>query len=214
MTRQVYLVFYGNERWSEITAAEHEAHAEEPVGDHGDDHAIEPLEASVRATGIPAHSEPGPERPGAAGAKSGPHESPPSMTLPLIVLAILAAIGGIINLPFLKQELDFLALWLEPVFETARAASPRDVRPRVRALDGRAGRSRSSASSLGARSYKNGLGAKGEDPVEAKLGGFAKVLANAYYLDIGLARFVSGPVTTMRELARATSSIGGSSTVR
>jgi NADH-quinone oxidoreductase subunit L len=173
MTRQVYLVFYGNERWSEITAAEHEAHAEEPVGVHGEDHddAIEL-------------------------AKSGPHESPPSMTLPLIVLAILAAIGGIINLPFLKQELDFLARWLEPVFETAQQPHPETfalgfVLATVALSVAVVG------IVVGRAFYKSGLGAKGEDPVEARLGGFAKVLANAYYLDIGLARFVSGPVTTM-----------------
>jgi NADH-quinone oxidoreductase subunit L len=197
MTRQVYLVFYGNERWSEFTAAEHEAHAEEPVGVHGAGHedAIEPLEASVGATGIPAHSEPGPERPGAEGAKSGPHESPPSMTLPLIVLAILAAVGGIINLPFLKQELDFLARWLEPVFETAQQPHPETfaigfVLATVALTIAVIG------IVVGRAFYKNGLGANAEDPVEEKLGGFAKVLANAYYLDIGLARFVSGPVTT------------------
>ena len=35
----------------------------------------------------------------------------------------------------------------------------------------------------------------GDDPVVERLGPFAKVLANAYYLDVGLARFVSGPLT-------------------
>jgi NADH-quinone oxidoreductase subunit L len=35
------------------------------------------------------------------------------MALPLVVLAFLAAVGGIINLPFGK--LDFLERWLEPV---------------------------------------------------------------------------------------------------
>src|SRR4029077_8623088 len=33
------------------------------------------------------------------------------------------------------------------------------------------------------------------DPTVERLGGFANVLANAYYLDVGLARFVSGPIT-------------------
>src|SRR6202008_1923876 len=95
MTRQVYLVFFGNERWNEVTALEHEAKIEEPVGGHDDlDHAVEP------------------------------HDSPPSMTGPLVILAILAAIGGIINLPFLNQELDFLARWLEPVFPTAHQPHP------------------------------------------------------------------------------------------
>ncbi len=42
-----------------------------------------------------------------------PHESPWTMTLPLVVLAVLAALGGAINLPFAKR-LQFLGNWLEP----------------------------------------------------------------------------------------------------
>ncbi len=42
-----------------------------------------------------------------------PHESPWTMTLPLIVLALLAAAGGGLNLPF-TSELHFLEHWLEP----------------------------------------------------------------------------------------------------
>ncbi len=42
-----------------------------------------------------------------------PHESPWTMTLPLVVLAGLAAVAGGINLPFTK-DLHFLAHWLEP----------------------------------------------------------------------------------------------------
>ena len=42
-----------------------------------------------------------------------PHESPWTMTLPLMVLALLAAVGGGLNLPF-TSELHFLEHWLEP----------------------------------------------------------------------------------------------------
>ena len=42
-----------------------------------------------------------------------PHESPATMTVPLVVLALLAAVGGGLNLPFTK-DLHFLANWLEP----------------------------------------------------------------------------------------------------
>ncbi|MEM7324995.1 MAG: NADH-quinone oxidoreductase subunit L [Actinomycetota bacterium] len=42
-----------------------------------------------------------------------PHESPATMTIPLIVLAALATVGGGLNLPFTK-ELHFLEHWLEP----------------------------------------------------------------------------------------------------
>jgi NADH:ubiquinone oxidoreductase subunit 5 (subunit L)/multisubunit Na+/H+ antiporter MnhA subunit len=42
-----------------------------------------------------------------------PHESPWTMTLPLIVLAFFATVAGFINLPFSK-DLHFLGHWLEP----------------------------------------------------------------------------------------------------
>jgi NADH-quinone oxidoreductase subunit L len=42
-----------------------------------------------------------------------PHESPWTMTLPLVVLAGLAAAGGALNLPF-AHDLHFLGNWLEP----------------------------------------------------------------------------------------------------
>jgi NADH-quinone oxidoreductase subunit L len=40
-----------------------------------------------------------------------PHESPPSMTLPLVLLAVGATFGGLINL---NPESGFLHHWLEP----------------------------------------------------------------------------------------------------
>jgi len=46
-------------------------------------------------------------------AEAHPHESPPSMLLPLVVLSLLAAVAGVINLPFVKS-LHFLEKWLEP----------------------------------------------------------------------------------------------------
>jgi len=57
-------------------------------------------------------------------AKHHLHESPNSMTLPLLILAILAVIGGFVNIPLLAggQRLD---AWLEPVFaDLARVMGP------------------------------------------------------------------------------------------
>jgi len=45
-----------------------------------------------------------------------PHESPFSMTIPLMVLAFLATVGGFLGLP---GELSVLHPWLAPVFEAA-----------------------------------------------------------------------------------------------
>jgi len=47
-----------------------------------------------------------------------PHESPATMTIPLIVLAILSAIGGFIGLPHFLGP-NVLEHWLEPVFANA-----------------------------------------------------------------------------------------------
>ena len=66
------------------------------------------------------------------------HEAPPVMTGPLIVLGVLSAIGGMINLPPLVGGGAWLEHWLEPV--TARAASvlrPRDAARPDRVLPGR-----------------------------------------------------------------------------
>ncbi len=74
MSRQVFLVFFGEARWND--------HVE------GDDHAHE------------VH----------------PHESPWTMWVPLVVLSGAAIVGGVINLPLVKDWL-FLEHFLEPVFE-------------------------------------------------------------------------------------------------
>jgi NADH-quinone oxidoreductase subunit L len=49
------------------------------------------------------------------GHATEPHEAPWTMALPLGVLAFLAAVGGLINLPFGKW--NFLERWLAPVVE-------------------------------------------------------------------------------------------------
>jgi len=85
MTRQVILVFYGGERWK---AADRKTPSEaEAKPDH------EPAAADGHGSG--AHGD------------FKPHESPSTMALPLVVLAVLAAIGGILKSP--------LEHWLEPV---------------------------------------------------------------------------------------------------
>ena len=44
-----------------------------------------------------------------------PHESPASMTIPLIVLAVLSVFGGLLNLPHVLPGNHVLSHWLEPV---------------------------------------------------------------------------------------------------
>jgi NADH-quinone oxidoreductase subunit L len=50
----------------------------------------------------------------AGGHEVHPHESPPTMWVPLAVLAGLSVVGGALNLPF-NHDVAFLEKWLEPV---------------------------------------------------------------------------------------------------
>ena len=53
--------------------------------------------------------------------KVHPHESPKMMTVPLVVLAVLSAIGGFIGIPelFSGEHGNLFHSWLAPVFKTA-----------------------------------------------------------------------------------------------
>jgi NADH-quinone oxidoreductase subunit L len=165
MTRQVFLVFYGTERFGAAASTDAHAGHDEHGGhdDHGD-HAHEP------------------------------HESPIIMLFPLFVLAALSAVAGLLSLPFKSPSLEFLTKWLEPSLEGT---------PDIRSLRFTTGVLLSVVALslgiigilVGRAVYRRGLRDDGSDPTEARLGGFAKVLENAYYIDFGLARFVSGPAT-------------------
>ncbi len=61
------------------------------------------------------------------GAHGDPHESPWPMAVPLVVLGALAAVGGIIDLPWGKW--DFLTRWLAPGAFPAAIASPNPMSP-------------------------------------------------------------------------------------
>jgi len=52
------------------------------------------------------------------------HESSATITIPLIILAILAAFGGFIGLPFNNGQNHWLAHWLAPVFQQSTSIVP------------------------------------------------------------------------------------------
>lgn len=52
------------------------------------------------------------------------HESPASMTIPLIVLAVLSAVGGFIGVPEALHGSNQLAAFMSPLFDGARAVNP------------------------------------------------------------------------------------------
>jgi NADH-quinone oxidoreductase subunit L len=97
MSRQVFMVFFGEARWND--AHHDEQHAED----------TEEETSGADAEHLPAAHEP-----------VEPHESPWTMTLPLVVLALCAVVGGALNLPF-SDEFKVLEHWLHPVVEAGEA---------------------------------------------------------------------------------------------
>src|SRR5690349_11393796 len=118
------------------------------------------------------------------------------MTFPLMVLAVLAFFGGIINLPFHATE--NLTKWLEPVFEGVPEihvkGSTEVVLSVIAVLLGAIG------ILVGARLYARYAG--GEDPAIARLGPLAGVLDSGYGVDAAYeAVFVKAGLPAAEKLA-------------
>jgi NADH-quinone oxidoreductase subunit L len=52
--------------------------------------------------------------------KAHPHEAPPAMTVPLIILAVLSLVGGFVGIPASLGGNDAFGRWLEPIFSRAQ----------------------------------------------------------------------------------------------
>ncbi|MGH9034385.1 MAG: NADH-quinone oxidoreductase subunit L, partial [Acidimicrobiia bacterium] len=135
MTRQVLLVFFGEERWR---------------------HHV----------------------------KTSPHESPGVMTFPLVVLAGLSLVGGLLNLPF--HSFEFLGEWLEPVFEGVEPIHPESftqgfMLSTVAVVLGVVG------ILIAHALYRRGLAGREVDPLEERLGPLATIFARGWYLDAAIA---------------------------
>jgi NADH-quinone oxidoreductase subunit L len=111
MSRQVFLVFYGDERWRSVPADDKAELTEpEPVGPG----------TGARVAAAPAGhaaADAGGHRGSGGHGHREPHESPWLMAGPLVVLAGLAVVAGGLNLPF--DGFHHLEHFLEPVFEDA-----------------------------------------------------------------------------------------------
>ncbi len=170
MTREVWLVFFGNERFHHAADVEDPVHAitESPTVDFGDPVPVPPLDADHE-----------------------PRESPPIMTIPLLILGALAVIGGLIDLPF--TSLENLNKWLEPVFEGVAQAQPNsfgeaaglDTLSVILAIVG---------VTLALALYRNGVQRPDHDPATERLGIAGRFFGKAWYVDEGISRAVDGPV--------------------
>ena len=114
------------------------------------------------------------------------------MVTPVVLLAGLAVVGGLLDLPF--QRIEWLDEWLEPVFPDALTRSRRR-----RSSVGSACRCwRSSSGLIGSvwptRWYRRGLESADRDPFDERLGFFGRLFGHAYYYDEGISRLVGGPL--------------------
>ncbi len=122
MTREVILTFFGERRWTELDprAADAGAAADEGGTDEASEATSEPAASEAASSESEVEVDPGPlpTGPGAPhhvvhGAPVQPTEAPPVMTVPLVILAVGAAVLGVLNLPF-GDRFQILGNWLEP----------------------------------------------------------------------------------------------------
>ena len=131
-----------------------------------------------------------------------PHESPATMTIPLIVLAVLSVFGGLLGVPHvIGHALHFpnlLEHWLKPVFATGMSM-----------LTAHGGDHTSTevilmtASTvlailgilLARRIYANGL--ETASGIAARFTGVYQLLLNKYYVDEVYQMFIAGPILAL-----------------
>jgi NADH-quinone oxidoreductase subunit L len=185
MTREVWLAFFGNERFrtpaTVTTASEPSAAGAlelDPVGDithtptvdFGDQPRLPRLEHD-------------------------PHEAPRVMTTPVLILAGLAVVGGLLSLPF--RGVEFLSDWLDPVFEDVTAIHTSFVGGVVLSALSIAIGLVGIVAALSL--YRDGLRRPDDDPALDRLGIAGRLFGHAYYYDEAVGRLVAGPVTRLAD---------------
>jgi NADH-quinone oxidoreductase subunit L len=166
MSRQVFLVFFGEPRWRE---ADHKSEEEAlATPEH------EPAAATAAPGDEPVHHE------------GEPHESPWIMLVPLVVLAFLSVVGGLLNLPGVLT----LEHWLEPVL--GEGLHELDVAGWLQVALATAAAVGAVLGILAAREVylRHRVPAERVEP---------EVLQHAWYVDQGLSAAVDGPVEATAE---------------
>jgi NADH-quinone oxidoreductase subunit L len=113
------------------------------------------------------------------------HESPSSMTIPLIALAILSVVGGFIGFPEVMHLPHALADFLSPIYEGSRLVNPEFGVLHIDHSTEWILMAVSVGVAIGAILLAYSLYGKGENvPAEdAEITGFHKVIYNKYYID-------------------------------
>jgi NADH-quinone oxidoreductase subunit L len=184
MTRLVLLAFFGNARYRAPAAV--------PAVSGGSDDDAGTVEAEL---GYDPDYHPTvvygePPRPLRL-HDHDPHESPWLMTLPIAVLAVLALVGGVLNIPL--HGATWLDRWLEPVFRGVAQPTPSSF--------GGAAALTATAFLFGGIGilaafllYRRGLPDPAADPLGDRLGPAADVVGHGYYFDDEISAAVEGPV--------------------
>ena len=188
MTREVVLVFYGNERFHPPVAI---ALAEAAGTDAAAPADPEPAAAEHHEHDITASPTVDYGSPPVLPAPGDPHEGNGLMVMPVAILAALAVIGGLLDLPFTRLEL--LNKFLEPVFGGVDAphatsfwsAAGLDVLAVAVAVIGIA---------FAFAMYRRGLEDPAVDPLDRRLGPLGRLFGHAWYYDEGIAAAVGGPI--------------------
>jgi NADH-quinone oxidoreductase subunit L len=150
MTRQVTVVFFGNFRGHNPRTATHPSEPKAVEHAHADPH-------DDAVAGEHAHGG------------HDPHESPWTMTLPLIILAIFATLAGLVNFPGFH--------WLSSFFGQ-EAAEFNVVTAAIALVLALAG------IGLGVSLYRNAFAsAEDLDPLEARFPALFRLLNKKYYFD-------------------------------
>jgi NADH-quinone oxidoreductase subunit L len=175
MFRLVFLTFHGQPRFA-AAGGGHET-------GHGHGHAAAP--------------DHGPHGPSTGSGHGAPHDAPPSMAIPLIILAIGSVLAGFVGVPHVLNGSNRIERFLEPAFEVHATAEGGAVAEGAVAAPSEAhGADESStegmlmALSVGVAAAGIGIAVffwlrrpDGADGVARSSGGAYKLLYNKYYID-------------------------------
>jgi len=105
MTRMMIMTFWGKERWSSEPPAVAGGLSDESAHDEHSDIVHPPATAGGTDSGHNVHDDDEDEHHHALPPDFEPHESPWVMTVPLIVLAFLSTVGGLVGIPYAMSTL-------------------------------------------------------------------------------------------------------------